>query len=373
MKRTLRLLAVLLALAWPGAASVGAEEEAPSPPALAIEPSPAVDWEQTTIVEPVIRLFTPWSGALFGQTREGLYRSDDAGVTWYAITLPPHVTESTLREGIAVDPNNHTILFVASRQGIYRSVDDGASWQLVLPTDEGRGFPIALSVSEADGRIVYVATSFGEFSRSADRGDTWDRRSPGPQGGPCAWSAGVLRPHPTEPSTLFTSYGCYAGRNLGGGIALRRSNSQDGTSSVFHVRSGTSPTMLTGGQGALPERYYLGLIFPVSTRGSALMRTDSGGAAWVEVLATDPADEFASDGNTPFLGGVAYDLAQPDRVWVGKSGGATGVLASADAGTTWLELGRQDIGRVSDLALGIDAGWLFAATDQGVWRYRLLP
>src|SRR6266536_2588462 len=79
------------------------------------------------------------------------------------------------------------------------------------------------------------------------------------------------------------------------------------------------------------------------------------------------------------LGGLAYEPAQPDHVYVARqvfpaffeppAGGA--VAASLDGGETWADLGRQDIGAVSDLALGADDGWLFAATDQGLWRWRL--
>jgi hypothetical protein len=36
-----------------------------------------------------------------------------------------------------------------------------------------------------------------------------------------------------------------------------------------------------------------------------------------------------------------------------------------------LSLGRQDIGAVSDLALGVDGRNLYAATDQGLWRLPL--
>jgi photosystem II stability/assembly factor-like uncharacterized protein len=51
------------------------------------------------------------------------------------------------------------------------------------------------------------------------------------------------------------------------------------------------------------------------------------------------------------------------------AGGA--VAASLDGGESWADFGRQDIGAVSDLAVSAGDGWLFAATDQGVWRWPL--
>jgi hypothetical protein len=47
------------------------------------------------------------------------------------------------------------------------------------------------------------------------------------------------------------------------------------------------------------------------------------------------------------------------------------VTASFDAGRSWSPLGRQDLGTLYDLALGIDGQNLYAATDQGVWRLAL--
>lgn len=86
------------------------------------------------------------------------------------------------------------------------------------------------------------------------------------------------------------------------------------------------------------------------------------------ILQVDPA---APSGSAAFFGGLAHDPANPNRVWVGRAGTQQGVVYSEDGGATWQDFGRQDVGRVSDLALGIDGGNLFAATDQGVWRMRL--
>jgi hypothetical protein len=43
-------------------------------------------------------------------------------------------------------------------------------------------------------------------------------------------------------------------------------------------------------------------------------------------------------------------------------------LASPDGGLTWLDLGGRDLGRIRNLALGIDGRYLYAATDHGLWR-----
>ena len=69
------------------------------------------------------------------------------------------------------------------------------------------------------------------------------------------------------------------------------------------------------------------------------------------------------------IGGLVADPALPDRVWVAIGG--RGVPRSDDGGATWTELGAPGPGAVNDLALGIDARNLYAATEQGVWRLAL--
>jgi photosystem II stability/assembly factor-like uncharacterized protein len=330
----------------------------------------AADWELTGLTEAAIRLFTPWSGALFAQTREGLHRSDDAGTTWRAVTLPPATDATTLRQGIAVDPNNHMVVYVAGRAGVYRSVDDAATWNLVLPAANQFTPPLAVAVSPADGRLVYVAMNDGTFHSSGDGGQTWQAQPPGPQGGPCTWAVYLLQPHPTDTQRLFRTFGCYAGRDLVGGIPVSQSRDGGQTWASFYARPAAFPGRLAGGQGMSPLRWYLTMTVPFSPGGGIVLRSDDDGATWTELLTLQP-EPTAPSGSAAVFGGLAYDPANPDRVWVGRSGTQQGVLYSEDGGAKWQDFGRQDVGRVSDLALGIDGLNLFAATEQGVWRMRL--
>jgi hypothetical protein len=373
--RVARLLAGLLVLAVLSgpAGAVSHAGGAPEPFATVPpdrEAEPAADWEPTALAEPAVRLFTPWSGAFFAQTREGLFRSDDAGATWRAVALPPGTDATTLRQGIAVDPSNHTVVYAAGRGGVYKSVDDAATWELALPAANEFTPPLAVAVSPADGGLVYVAMNNGTFHSSQDGGQTWQTQTPGPQGGPCTWAVYLLQPHPVEAQRLFRTFGCYAGRNLVGGIPVSESRDGGHTWTSFYERPATFPGRLAGGQGAAPLRWYLAMTVPFSPGGGILLRSDDDGATWAELL-TLRIDSAAPSGSAATFGGLTYDPANPDRVWVGRSGTRAGVAYSPDGGATWEDLGRQDVGRVSDLALGIDGRYLFAATDRGVWRLEL--
>ena len=70
-------------------------------------------------------------------------------------------------------------------------------------------------------------------------------------------------------------------------------------------------------------------------------------------------------------GGLGYDPLVPDHVYIGLTYGGGGAKVSADGSNTWNDLGRQDLGEIHDLALGVDGRNLYAATDQGVHRLAL--
>ena len=51
-----------------------------------------LDWGLTGLSDPVVRLFTPASGAFFAQTAMTFLRSDDGGSTWRSVSLGPATT-----------------------------------------------------------------------------------------------------------------------------------------------------------------------------------------------------------------------------------------------------------------------------------------
>ena len=93
---------------------------------------------------------------------DGMYKSTDAGQTWKHLGLEKtrHISD------VAVHPHNPDVLWVAAQgalhgpsedRGIYKSTDGGMSWKKVLYVDENSGAS-SLSVDANNPRILYAAT-----------------------------------------------------------------------------------------------------------------------------------------------------------------------------------------------------------------------
>jgi photosystem II stability/assembly factor-like uncharacterized protein len=72
--------------------------------------------------------------------------------------------------GFAVDPSNATVMYVAMRDGLFKSMDAGESWKAVGKRLKNLA---AVAVHPKRPSEVYVSTTEGAISRSADGGTTW--------------------------------------------------------------------------------------------------------------------------------------------------------------------------------------------------------
>lgn len=82
----------------------------------------------------------------------GVYRSNDAGKTWYSVGLGKHAQIGEIR----IHPRDPNIAFVAvigdlfkdsSERGLFKTLDGGKSWKKVLFSNERSGALPALRVS----------------------------------------------------------------------------------------------------------------------------------------------------------------------------------------------------------------------------------
>jgi photosystem II stability/assembly factor-like uncharacterized protein len=112
---------------------------------------------------------------------DGVYKSTDAGKTWVRIGLEKTKQISNIR----VHPRNADLVYVAAQgerwtgtpdRGIYRSSDGGKTWSLVLKGENATSGASALSMDPTNPRVLYAA--FWDHQRLP-----WMVRSGGPGSG----------------------------------------------------------------------------------------------------------------------------------------------------------------------------------------------
>lgn len=108
----------------------------------------------------------------FAATTSGLYRTRNGGKSWREVALP---LDETAVQCVAVSPafSRDRLVFAGTeRDGLWRSDDGGANWDAVSALPEGGIGAIAFSTRDADAVGIAVATD-GGVALSHDRGETW--------------------------------------------------------------------------------------------------------------------------------------------------------------------------------------------------------
>ena len=128
---------------------------------------------------------------------DGVYRSDDAGASWKNMGLK----ESRQIGGIAIDPRNSNVVYVAAEgsvwgpggeRGLYKSINGGTSWEKILNISDNTGInnvvldprnpDIIYATSEQRRRHVGLKISGGPESsvyKSTNGGMTFDKITKG--------------------------------------------------------------------------------------------------------------------------------------------------------------------------------------------------
>jgi len=99
-----------------------------------------------------------------------IVRSDDGGETWTTLTNLPNMAESLLRINLH-DPNNY---FVSSKLALWRSQDKGLTWQAMTLPPQNNGEIIFYGNYQMDSKTTgYVHSSLG-ISKTVDAGLSWN-------------------------------------------------------------------------------------------------------------------------------------------------------------------------------------------------------
>jgi len=282
-------------------------------------------------------------GRVYTLSGNGLYRSENRGVSWELISPLVFRSLAILGNGILLGSTNTRVM---------RSVDGGASW-----TDAVSGMTGVKHISQVfplktdDGRSVYALAAWGEFFKSIDRGATW-REIKTPYGNPI--------PAPTRPGVLYA---------IDTGRTLHRSDDEGQTwKSVFSFAEGTAGINLL--VSPHDENRVYATLFDRMTTGPFGWATwvkyrasTDGGHSWAEIKAipsafhpnlpdtwwslTNRVTKTTDNGKTlqqlsqfpsTVPGPLRVDPANPDILYLGT---ADGLLRSTNGAVDWQATGLQ--------------------------------
>jgi len=297
---------------------------------------------------------TIWVGL---QGRRGVYRSDDGGQTWQSRTSGIIEDEGLTIRGIAVEPGNSDVIYVAGELSswswakrelsgrdfdlvkgvVYKSMDGGLSWN---PIWRGDNLARYVLIHPEDINILYLST--GIFDREAANSD-WEERNPGGEGvlksydGGENWISinqglenlyiGSLAMHPANPDILLAAAGNVA-YQAGPGIYL----TSNGGESWKKVGGGNDLTGITA-VGFSHTAPYVG--YAAGEMAFYRSSPDLFQVFWERLHKQELGYSWGPEGVQPgFPIDLEVDLNDPMRVFVNNYEG--GNFLTEDGGVTWV-------------------------------------
>lgn len=248
-----------------------------------------------------------------GSNAMGMFRSDDKGESWKAISAIPTAKGIQSLSGVKVyriftDPSDPNALYIGTRgQGMYYTYDKGETWQSV---EQFKGkFIYGVAVDPKNKCTIYV-TDGTNIYKSVDCTRTWTLVYP--------------EPLPTEkivalaidygnPQTLYAAI-------RGGNVIV----STDGGASWRAIKRLPFQIEYLASDPLVSRRIY------VAGYDEGLVRSDDGGVTWKDLR--QPLEKFTD--NKKFNRLVLHPTKVNSVFWVSKYG----ILRSDDAGASWQDL-----------------------------------
>jgi hypothetical protein len=334
------------------------------------------------------RAVTP--GLLFAATEgSGIFRRTLPGTTWQQTNSG---LLSLFVEDVVVDPNQPNSVFAGTAGGVFRSIDAGLSWFDINGTsNELTGANVtALDVGTTSGTLFAAASGRGVF-RSDDDGNTWTTINTGLPT-PTLLSFTSLAVNPNVPDTVLLGTeddGVFITLNGGGTWAEGNEGLLSGVDPVEDIRDfaidTTNTSFLAATEEGVFRRDFAGppweplssglsarfteaidfnpinpQVLYAGTRFFGIFKSSDGGSTWI----------LSSDGlGAASVRDVVFNPNITSTIHAATFGG--GVWSSFDDGATWAP-SSVDIDGTFALALAVNPSnpdTLFVGTSgEGVFR-----
>ena len=248
---------------------------------------------------------------------DGLFRSEDAGVTWVRVGTSSEVGSTC--SGLAIDPMNPQRIHWTGSLGYSRSVDGGTTWTRPLA-----GAASSLALNPADPQVLFVGRHGDGVYRSTNGGTTWTRLSNGLPSGDVNRVLVALAPSNT--STVYAVI-------INGAAGLRGFYRSDDGGDTWTQKTATPDfprpqgwyDAFVGVDPTDENIVYAGGVFPTYAPAGVIKSTD-GGNVWTDITFGVLGGQLHPDQHVIAFGPTG-------TIWVGNDGG---VWKSANGGQSWI-------------------------------------
>ncbi len=154
---------------------------------------------------------------LLAGTRDGVYRSNDAGATWQRIS-PEHHPDLRNFESIAIDPKDPNVVYAGTWHLPWKTTDGGRTWHNIKKGVIDDSDVFSIIISHDNPNTVYASACSGIY-RSDDAGELFHKVQGIPN---TARRTRVLKQDPVNPDIVYagTTEGLW--KTFDGGKTWRR-------------------------------------------------------------------------------------------------------------------------------------------------------
>ena len=268
---------------------------------------------------------------------DGVYRSEDAGVTWTKIS--PQQKEFYEVESVAIDPRDAKTIYVGTWHLPWKTTDGGANWENIHKgvLDDSDVFSIIIDPHKPE--TVFASACSGIY-KSLNGGAEFSKV----QGIPAtSRRTRVLQQDPKQSDAVFagTTEGLY--RTFDSGKSWTRNSNPDWIINDIYIDPQNTKHVL------------------LATDRNGVLRSEDGGASFTSSNGGFSARQISA---------VAQDSHNPANLSVGVMNDreAGGVFSSTDGGMTWTQYNKGlDSADVFSLTQAPD-GTLLSGTRHGIYR-----
>lgn len=272
---------------------------------------------------------------------DGIYRSLNAGRSWQRISPPDHEEIRNL-DSIAIDPTNPDVIYAGTYHLPWKTLNGGRTWRPIHDGMIDDSDVMSIVVDRTNPRRIYASACSGIY-RSDDAGNLWRKI----QGIPyAARRTHAIRQDPHRPQTIYAATTEGLWRTLDAGASWQRITPADWVINALVIDAQTD----------------------AKTPGRIVMGTEKLG-----VMVSDTAGKQFRAANDGFFHrqilALALDRERPERVLAVLANAPETVLATDDAGRTWKPLGPGLKAEAVRRVYAVPDGWLAALDRGGLMRY----